>query len=336
MNSNGVAHFILLVVLLVLSAFFSGTETAFFSLSRAQLSRLKCSPRKRDKRLVQLLAHPRNILATLLLGNECVNVGISVLIASFLYETFAPAWGVRATAFVSVVVGTFVVLVFGEIIPKSFAIRSPLRWVPRIAIVFQWIDTFLKPARFLLAGLAGWVIRILGGEPQKETPLIMEEEFRHLVELGARVGAVEPQERELIYNVFDFSDTQVFEIMTPIESVFSLCLNQPFENILESLRKHSFSRIPVYEEVPGNFVGLLLMRDLFAFKRRREAGEVCSLQEILRPLVRVEGAKPLDVVFKKLRETRIHMAIVMRDEKPVGIITMGDILSALFGEMEKR
>ena len=325
-----------MLVLLSLSAFFSGAETTFFSLNRTQLARFKKSTRQGDRRLVALLAHPRQVLATILLGNELVNVTLSILLATVMYEGFVERWGVQTTALASVALGTFLVLIFGEICPKSIAIHYAPLWAPRIAAVYQLFDWILRPFRFLLAKLADAVILFLGGEPQKETPLILEEEFRHLIELGAKTGAVQPQERELIHNVFEFSDTRVASIMTPMASVFTLDVQTSFPELLEAIRKKPFSRIPVYEGSPDHLLGILLTRDLFALRRRALQEGLVSLKPFLKPLLRVEGSRRVNDLFQEFRQTRIHMAVVLQNEKPAGVVTMGDVLSELFGELEKK
>jgi len=221
-------------------------------------------------------------------------------------------------------------------VPKSIAIHYAPLWAPRIAAVYQLFDWILRPFRFLLAKLADAVILFLGGEPQKETPLILEEEFRHLIELGAKTGAVQPQERELIHNVFEFSDTRVASIMTPMASVFTLDVQTSFPELLEAIRKKPFSRIPVYEGSPDHLLGILLTRDLFALRRRALQEGLVSLKPFLKPLLRVEGSRRVNDLFQEFRQTRIHMAVVLQNEKPAGVVTMGDVLSELFGELEKK
>ena len=261
---NTIGFYIFLSVLLLLfSAFFSSPEPVFFSLGRTRLAGLKKSKLKRDKKLLSMLTQPRKVLATVLLGNEFVNISFSILVASFLRMIFIDRWGEEVTGAVSILVATSLVLIFGEIFPKSIAIRLAPHLAAWVGIPFRFLAWLLSPLTFLLAGIADGFIRFFGGEPNKETPLIMEEEFRHLVDLGANIGELEPEEKKLIHNIFDFRDKVARDVMTPIEQVFSLSIHRPFEKLLEDIRAIQFSRIPVYGEDPDEFVGILHFPDLF-------------------------------------------------------------------------
>ena len=321
-------------LLLLFSAFFSGSETVFFSLGRTRLAGLKKSKLKRDKKLLSMLTKPRKVLATALLGNEFVNICFSILVASFLRTIFIDRWGEEVTGVVSILVATSLLLILGEIFPKSISIRLAPKMASWVGIPFRFISFLLSPFTFLLAGIADGFIRFFGGEPNKETPLIMEEEFRHLVDLGANIGEVEPEEKKLIHNIFDFRDKVARDVMTPIEQVFALSIHRPFEKLLEEIRATQFSRIPVYGEDPDEFVGILHVRDLFGFNRRRKANETLSVEEILRPALTVAEDRKLDLVLAEFRRLKIHMAIVVNPmNTPLGIVTMGDLLSELFDEM---
>ncbi|MDO8527373.1 MAG: hemolysin family protein [Deltaproteobacteria bacterium] len=329
------SYFILLAVLLFLSAFFSGAETTFFSLSRAQLAKFKKSTHPLSKQLVHFLSRPRDILVTLLFGNEIVNISISIIIAGLVLRFFGPENWEKATT-ISVVVGTLTILFFGEILPKNVAIHFAPSMAPIMMIFLKPLYWLLRPLRYVLVAFSEWIISRFGGELRKESPLIVEEEFRYLVELGATTGQVAEEERELIHNVFEFGTKTVSQIMTPMTKIFSLPVGMPYNELLIQIKATQYSRIPIHEGAAGNIIGLLYVRDLFAFNRRWEKDQTLSIREILRPPFFVSHKKSLESALEDFRQKKIHMAIATSDSnRPLGIITMHDVLEELFGEVQE-
>lgn len=328
-------YFFLLAALILLGAFYSGAETALFSLSRSQLERFKKSKQPMEKLLIQFLSSPRDTLVTILFGNEITNIAFSVILASFVLNLLGPDRMEAATA-VSITVGTLVILIFSEIIPKNIAILYASSLAPFVALLLKPLHIALRPVRFLLVHFTDWFIAKLGGEPRKESPLIVEEEFRYLLELGATTGQVAQEEKEMIHKALEFGEKVVAQIMTPKSLVFALPVDLAYEELLQQIKATQFSRIPVYEENPDNIVGLLYVKDLFTFNQKHQKDPSRAIREILRPPLFVSHQKKLEEVLQQFRETRIHMAVAV-DEKnrPTGIVTMHDVLEELFGEMEE-
>lgn len=326
----------LLFILLLLSAFFAGAETVFFSLSRSQLARFKESKNPLARQLVVFLSRPRDILVTILFGNELTNIAISILVASIFYEMFSHL-DITILTFLSVGVGTFLILVIGEIIPKSIGILFASPLAPLTAFLLKPLHTFLKPLRYVLVKLADWFIRKTGGSVEARTPLILEEEFRYLLDLSAKSGELEEEEKELIHKALDFKNKTVSQIMVPITKVLRLSVDTPYLELLTQIKVAPFSRIPVYEEKPANIVGLLFVKDLFKFDRRWRENRELTVREILRPVLFVPPEEHLEDLLQKIRETRIHLAIVTDEQKkPVGVVTLDDIMEELFGEFREE
>lgn len=326
----------LLLILLLLSAFFSAAETVFFSLNRSQLARFKESKNPLARQLVVFLSKPRDILVTILFGNELTNIAISILVASLFYEMFGHL-DIKVLTFLSVGVGTFLILVIGEIIPKSIGILFAPHLAPLTALLLKPLHTLLKPLRHILVKLADWFIHKTGGSVEARTPLILEEEFRYLLDLSAKSGELEEEERELIHKALDFKNKVVSQIMIPISKVFRLAIDTPYPDLLAQIKTAPFSRIPVYEEKIDNITGLLFVKDLFKFDRRWRENRELTIREILRPVLFVSREEHLEDLLQKIRETRIHLAIVIdAKKKPVGAVTLDDIMEELFGEFKEE
>lgn len=322
----------LLIVLLGLSAFFAGAETVFFSLSRTQLAHFKESKNPLAKQLISFLSKPRDILVTILFGNELVNIAISVLVAAMFYQLF-PHLAINLLTFLSVAVGTFLILVIGEIIPKSIGILFAPSLAPLTAFLLKPLFTLLRPLRYVLVAFADWLIEKTSGPGRKETPLILDEELRSLLDLSAKSGELEEEEKEMIHKALDFKNKTVSQIMTPMERVFSLSVETPYPELLNKISITQFSRIPIHEGKPSLIIGLLYVKDLFRFDRQWQFNQELTIRGILRAPIFVSTEERLEDVLQKIKETRVHMAIVLGPKKnPVGIVTLHDILQELFGE----
>jgi putative hemolysin len=313
------ALILLIGILLVLSAFFSGSETALFSLSHIQLHHLKERQHKRAQHIATALQRPRRTLITILLGNELVNVAIAV----------------TGAALISIAIITPLVLIFGEVLPKNIALRYAPQYAHIAIVPLRLFSTIVRPVRTVLTWFANFLITLMGGKVS-ERPLIMEREYRRLVDIGRREGVLIEEERELIHNVFEFSEKVVASIMTPADKIFALPTTMPYEEILNKLKQERFSRIPFYKGSRDNIIGILHVRDLFAFDHARRAGGEQELTTMTREPLFVMPDMKLEDLLQKFKQRRIHMAIVKDDDGPIqGIVTMDDVLEDLFGEIEE-
>ena len=330
-----ISYFVLIFVLLLMSAFFSASETTFFSLSRSQVAKFKKSSNPLAKQLIHFLANPRDTLVTILFGNEIVNISISILIAGLVYRAMGDASWEKSTL-VAVTIATLLILICGEIVPKNIAIIFASTIAPFMALLLKPLYLLLKPLRVVLGGLAEWIITTFGGEPEKESPLIVEEEFRFLLELGTSTGQMAEEERELIHKFFEFEEKVVLQIMTPFDKTFCLAIDTPYEDLLKQVKETQFSRIPICEGPQQNIIGVLYVKDLFQFNQRHTLDTAISIREILRQPLFIFPHQKLEDILEKFREVKIHMGIVMgKKGKPAGIVTMHDVLEELFGKVEE-
>lgn len=323
---------LLLLILLSLSAFFSCSETVFFSLTRAQLNRLKNSPKSYARHVIKILQNPRDVLITILMGNEFVNVAFAVLMASLVYNIAGHVdW--KISALISILIATPVVLLFGEVIPKNIAVRSPMALTPVLIVPLRLFSRLFYPVRILLTKFADRMVLFFGGDPGQVRSMIMEEEFRQLVELGLKEGELQEGESDLIHRLFDLGNKTVAEIMTPQEEIFRLSLDSPLDNIFQEMRDVQFNRVPVYRKDHDDIIGTLHSRDVFRLYRNCQKGCAQNLEEIVRPIHSVHMDESIEDLLTDLQQLKVHMAVVLnKKKKVVGLVTMDDIFKLLFTE----
>lgn len=321
----------LMTALLVSSAFFSCSETAFFSLSRVELSRIRKATRFATRRLISLLRHPRDTLVGILLGNEVVNCAIAIVGAQLinLFVSDGVIASILAILFV-----TPLVVTFGEVVPKNLAIGFAGQISPALAVpvhIFLWLTT---PIRWVLMHIADNGIRLFGGDPGQVRALIFEEEFRQLVDIGESHGELSDSEREWIHGLFTFGDTRVCDIMTAAEKIFHVPLSWDYQKVLAEVRQAQYARVPVYENDPNVIIGLLYVRDLLSLQSRDERGLATELEEIVRPVLFVDPKTKVEEILREFQRTKMHMAIVRdnKEQEVLGIVTMDDVLNAFIGK----
>lgn len=317
----------LLGTCLVLSAFFSSSETALFGLSSMRVRKYKTMPDKRFKTVARLLDTPRQLIVTLLIGNELVNVSTSILVAALALSLLG-----EAGKYLAMVTSTMLLLIFGEVAPKTYAIHRPeahARLVAPPLAAFQWLIT---PLRYLLVNLVDLLAPITVGKAKARKARLTEEEFKTLVEMSHTEGVLEADEKELIHSVVAFGDTRVVEIMTPRTDMVCLPEDATFEDVLDLVRKVVYSRVPVFRGSPDQIVGIIYVKDLLKVGREQRAG--WRLVEELRPVHFVLQTKLVSDMLREFQAKKFHMAVVVDEHGGVaGLVTMEDILEELFGEI---
>lgn len=323
---------LLSLVLLFLSALFSCSETAFFSLTRTQLHDLKRLNTRSSRRAIALLQKPRETLITILMGNEIVNVALAITIASTVYDICGDiSW--KSSTLISILIATPVILVFGEVVPKNIAVRFAKRLTGVLALPISTFYKIFFPVRFLLTRFADQIVKLFGGDPSLVKTMIMEEEFRELVDLGFKEGALEEGESELIHRLFELGNKSVSEIMTPAGEIFKLSLEQPIEKLIQEVRTTQYNRVPVYRSNPEDIVGTLHSRDLFRLHRARQRGHVQEIEAIIRPIHFVPGSSSIEKLLDEFQKLKIHVAMVLNKKRRIeGLVTMDDIFKVLFTE----
>jgi putative hemolysin len=254
--------------LLLLSAFFSGSESAFFSLPSSELRKLRKNKESASaRRIVRLLEKPRRLLTTLLIGNTIVNVAAATLAALLTSRMLSDDGRMEGWGFAAMIaVVTITILFFGEIVPKVFAVKTATKFVRRAAPVIEGLTLLLFPVSFVFERLTGLVTRLLG--IKKEVPFVNEEELKAFIEVGEEKGTLDPAEREMIHSIFEFRKTMVKEIMVPRIDMVAIEKDTPFDEVLVEVKSKRHSRIPVYEEKIDNIIGILYSGGAAAHRHR--------------------------------------------------------------------
>lgn len=320
---NITVSLIIIVICIMMSAYFSATETAFSSLNRI---RIKNMAEKGDKRaaLVQRLSENYDgLLSTILIGNNIVNIA-SASLATIIFVRFL---GEDVGASISTVVTTVVVLIFGEVSPKSIAKESPEKFAMFSAPILNVFMILLKPVNFLFKQWKKLLSRIFHASEEKG---ITEEELLTIVEEAEQGGGIDKEESSLIRSAIEFNDLEAMDILTPRIDVEAIEKNLTEEEIAKIFRDTGYSRLPVYEENIDNIIGILYQKDFYNFVYRTGQG----FQDYIKPVLYITKTKNISDLLKELQQKKLHIAVVMDEFGcTVGIVTLEDILEELVGEI---
>ena len=318
---------VIVAVCVLVSALFSGTEVALFALRRVDREQLSRSERPSDKRVLAMLNQPRRLITTVLIANESINSVITVLVLGLVVSHLELASWAHATVAIAIMVPVLVLL--GEVTPKAVALKSPLSWARIAAAPLSLFHALVAPVRWIIGGLVELLLRPLGGARSAPQRDLSEEEFRTLIDASSAQGQVDARERRLIHKVFEFSDKNVGQIMTPRDRVFALSYDLPTARLLKEVAGRGFSRVPIYQKSLDNVRGILNAKDLL-----RPQGQGRPLGELLHEPLFVPRTTPVKRVFLTFKQRKVHMAIVVNEYgKVLGLVTMDDVLAQLFGTL---
>ncbi len=315
---------ILIVVLIAMSSFFSASETAYSSLNRIRLKHEAENGDARAKRAIDISDNFDAALTTILIGNNIVNIA-STAIATVLFTRWFPASG----AAVSTVVMTITVLIFGEVMPKSFAKENSEKFALSVSGILCTLMTIFKPAVWFFRMLKKFASKM--GKTVDEQPSVTEEELKYIIETIETEGVLEEQERDLVQSALDFDDISVKEILVPRVDMFAVDIKEDIDVILKQVMEEHYSRVPVYEKSIDNIIGILSIRDLM---EARLKGEEINIKEMLNQAVFIHRSMKVSAALNVLKKNKQHMAVVTDDYGGTkGIVTMEDILEELVGDI---
>ncbi len=318
---------IFLLVLLVLSAFFSSSETALFSIGRAKAKFLAKEPGKANQLILKMKEDPHKLLTTILIGNNLVNIGASALATAISINYFVKAPDMNTSGMaVGIATGimTFLILVFGEIIPKSIATRNNIMIAQMVIFPIYWMSYIFYPVILVLNFIPKLTGRV------KSAPRVTEEELMSFVEVVHDEGQINPGEKELINNIVKLDDIGVSHIMTPSADMFVIDKSEKPQ--LEKIIESGFTRIPVIDGDIDHIVGMVNIKDLF--RQQANACGVLALEEIMREPYFVPENKKLDQLLNQFKSRKDHASIVVNEYGEVtGIVTLEDVLEAIVGDI---
>ena len=331
MEESILPHILLLTVLLVFSAFFSACEAAFFSLTSFQLKELKEEKGRWGLAANDLLEKPRALLITIYIGNELVNIGVSVITTSIFINQFGN-FGIG----IAIGVGTFLLLVFGEIIPKTLSLQFPQTYAISAAYPLRFFAFLVRPIQSALTLIAEKFILFTGFTFSKDKKTaITNDEFRTMVQVGEGEGVIDSEESELIHNVIKFGETTAAEVMTPKIDMFTLSIDDKLEDILPRIIENFYSRVPVFDSDGESFAGILFTKDLNKLKNL--PSEKFSLKSVLRPFLSIPQTKKIKELLQEFKKRKRHIAAVLDEYGSIcGLVTLEDILEELVGEIDSE
>ena len=324
MDSGDVTQLIILIILLMLSAFFSSAETALTTVNRIRIRSLADDENKCAKTVLKITDNSGKILSAILIGNNIVNVAAASITTSLAYSL-----GGSAVAIANAVI-TIAILLFGEITPKTTATihaeKLALIYAPIISIFMK----IMTPVIFIINGLSNAVLLLLRIDPNAKNQTMTENELRTIVDVSHEDGVIESDEKEMIYNVFDLGDAKAKDVMVPRVHVTFADVNTTYEELIEIFREDKFTRLPIFEDSTDNVIGTINMKDLLLFDNTKEF----HIRDILREAYFTYEYKNISELLVEMREASFNIAIVLDEYgDTAGLITLEDILEEIVGEI---
>ncbi len=320
----------LAILCVIVSGFCSGSEVALFSLRRVDREQLARSESALDRRILKLLERPRRLIATVLIGNEAFNSFLAVLaliVVGHLVLVDSP-W---AVAGIALGVSLPLIVLIAEVTSKTLAAKAPLTWARLCVLPLSGFAVVVTPLRLVVNFIAEIVMRPLGDAARTRPARdLSEQEFKSLVDAGSAQGQVDARERRLIHRVFEFSDKNVGQVMTPRDRIFALSYDLPMQRLVKEIAARGFSRVPIYQKSLDNVRGILNAKDLV--NAAAAQAPTRPLNELLHEPLFVPRTTPVKRLFLTFKQKKVHMAIVVSEYgKVLGLVTMDDLLAQIFG-----
>lgn len=324
MDSSDAIQFLILIILICLSAFFSSAETSMTTVNKIRIQSLGEEGDARAQTLLKVVEDSGKLLSTILIGNNVVNLSASSLATTLTMRLFG-----NAAVSISTGIITLLVLIFGEITPKTLASVHGERLALAYAKPIYILMTVMTPVIFLMNHISGGVLRLLGTDPHAKSSTITEHELRTLVNVGHEEGVIKTEERQMINNVFDFDDSRAEDIMVPRIDVTFADINSTYEDLIRLFREDKHTRFPVYEDSTDNIVGIANIKDLLLCDKAD-----FSLRKILREPYFTYEYKKTSELLMEMKENSVSFAIVLDEYGATsGIITLENLVEEIVGDI---
>lgn len=318
---------VIFLILILFSGLFSASETAYTALNKARVRRLKEQKVRAANLVDRLLEDQPRLLSTILVGNNIVNILAASMATRIAIERFGN-YGIGIATGLT----TLLILVFGEITPKTYAVRHAEKVALITSPLISAISYVLYPVAKALVAFTNLILRLFGQQGVAVKPLFSPEELKAMVEIGEEEGVIEEEERKMIHSILEFGDTTVKEIMVPRTEIIALPEEKTVKEALDLALKAGYSRIPIYKETIDNITGILYVKDLLSFAT---AGKTeLAVKELAREPYFVPETKRVDSLLREFQKNKIHMAIVVDEYGgTAGLVTLEDILEEIVGEI---
>ena len=326
MDQDSIIKLIAILILLFLSSFFSSAETAFSAANKVRIETLADDGNKKAKRALRIIDNFKRMLSTVLIGNNIVNIAASAIVTLLAQDLFGQ-WAVSLGAGIL----TIVLLLFGEIVPKTWAKINANKLVLIYAPIIDFVCLLLTPIRLVIDYMAMGIMFICRIDPDKKEITITEDELLSYVDAGHDEGVIEPEEKEIIYNLFDFTDSLVKDVMIPRPDIVEVDVDASYDDVKNVFRDNMYTRIPVYEETPEKIVGIINIKD-FLFV---EDPDFFDVRNIMREVYFTYEFKKTQELLNEMREKSAPMTIVLNEYGAAeGLVTLEDLLEEIVGDIK--
>ena len=325
MDSSVLFQAVFILILILLSAFFSSAETSMTTVNKIRIQSLCEQGDKRAMVLEKVISDSGKMLSTILIGNNIVNMAVSALMTTLTIQVFGNAYVGLATG-----VLTLLILIFGEITPKNLATIHSEKLALSYARIIYGLMVLFTPAVYIIGKLSSGVLFLLKVDPNAKTNAMTEHELRTLVNVGQEDGVIESEEKQMIYNVFDFGDSSARDVMIPRIDMTFIDVNSTYEELMSVFTEVMHTRFPVYEDNTDNVIGIINMKDLLIYPK----DEPFSIRRILRePYFTYEYKATADLMIE-MRKASVNLAIVLDEYgATAGLVTLEDLLEEIVGEI---
>ena len=334
MTETLLAKYFIFMGFLFASAFFSSAETAFTAISQVKLRSLVDENVKGHQKLAVLLKKPRHLITGILIGNNLTNVAASAMATIALMNSLELMGIKNLAASLSVITGvlTLLILTFGEITPKTLAMKNPSKWALRIAPIIYLMFIITYPLISFFVGLSNLLSKALGSSSENMEKLLTEEEIKAIIKMGEEEGILEKEEKDMLHGVFNVSEKIVREIMTPRTDAICISSESTLNDAIQLITEKGHSRIPVYEDKIDNIIGIIYAKDLLTISTEKRASH---LQKFCREAVFIPETKNIENLLQQMRRSKFHIAIVVDEHGGfAGIATFEDIIEEIVGEVQ--
>ncbi|HOW02523.1 MAG TPA: hemolysin family protein [Caldisericia bacterium] len=330
MESSFIYYF-WIVILILLSAFFSASEAALLSVSRIKLMNLVNEKSKIAEKVLHLKSDASKFISAILVGNNIVNILATSLFTRLLIEKIGPTEGV----ILSTIITSIVIIIFGEMLPKSIGAAGSLKISMLVYYPVTFFIYIFYPIVYLLTKLSQFTLRLLGIKNSFGDLITTQEELETVINASHEEGLIEEEQKELMKSVFEFRDIRVYEVMVPRVDMVTINVEGGISKFMEVVGETGYSRIPVYEDSIDNIIGILYSKDVMSKIGKGEDIEKIEIRKIMRKAEFVPDSKKVEELFREMREKKLHMVIVIDEYGGVaGLITLEDIIEELVGEIQ--
>jgi putative hemolysin len=324
------AIFLILLILLVLSFFFSASETAIIGLSKIRLRRMLQQGIKGARSVQRLVVKLDKVIAAILIGNNLVNIAVSSIVTGIFVQIYGYHWGVAISTFVI----TLILLIFCEVTPKILAAKHAEKVSLFTAPLMEVMLIIFKPFIVFFIGISNFILKIFRVGVAKRSPLISVEELKTMIEMGQEEGILSEEERKMLHRIFEFGDTKLTDVMIPKDKIIAVSINTNSDDLLNIFVEEGHARLPVYSGSKDNIVGIIYARDLLYILREKG---LFLLQDLLHGVCFVTGATLVSEMLRKFQAEKLQIAIIVDKNKlALGLVTLEDLLEEIVGEIEEK